>query len=102
MYEQLKQQFASNTTMSSMPLAVPARQVDGMLDSVNFSLDALGDVANDLICRLEPVTGGFPSQDEKPSCSSSLVPIAARISYANSRIVDVTERLKQALNALEI
>lgn len=100
MYNEPKLQRAINAN-DAMP--APIRQVEGQLDSVNFLLDALQDTVNDIVRRLEPVTGGFPEAvDDSEAKSAPLVPLAARISYIHSRINALHHRLAMALNALEI
>jgi hypothetical protein len=104
MHAQIKTQYpAGQLTGANAAIPAPTRQVEGQIDSLNFSLDAMQDTVNDLIRRLEPVTGGFPeSKEEGCTTASQLVPVAARLSYINSRVNMLHSRLSTTLNALEI
>ena len=101
MYEP-KQQYVTSINAAATEVYLP-RQVECKLDSVNGTLDMLHETACEMIRRLEPVTGGFPDQTEDSAKQSeSLVPVAARINYINSRLLRINENLRMALNALEI
>lgn len=92
----------SQQKYSEVCKAIDQPQVDRMLDSASFSLDALESTVQTLLGRLTAVTGDYPEQDRSPSASSDLVPVAARIQYLESRVRDVESRLSNALSNLQV
>lgn len=79
-----------------------ALQVEAQLDSASFSMEALESTVTSLLDRLIAVTAIYPEDEQKPDGTSSLVPVAARISYLESRLRNVEARLSRTLSNLQV
>lgn len=92
---QIKSQYADGPVAT-----VP--QVDAQLDSACFSMEALESTVATLLNRLIAVTFIHPDDEQMPEATSPLVPVAARISYLESRLRNVEARLSRALLNLQV
>jgi hypothetical protein len=93
---------AAKPIQSTCEAPVRSTQVDDQMSSICYALDQLESVGEQLIRRLEPVTGPLASSGGGNSTGVPLVPLASRLSNVQARISMISDGLASVLSSLEV